>query len=143
MNHLAAHFFARAPTRRTAAVTVAVTATATVTATAAAAGGAIDIMAYELAVRLEHIEVSLKLAGDPMHSAIANGASFRAIFARTRGPRWSPRAAAWRSGTRVDLVVEYCSTQTRQWKLHLSSRCLTETNYAGSNGNARQCIWCI
>ena len=66
----------------------------------------LSFVAYELAVRLEHIEVSLKLAGDPMHSAIANGASFRAIFARTRGPRWSPRAAAWRSGTRVDLVVE-------------------------------------
>ena len=47
----------------------------------------LSFAAYELAVRLEHIEVSPKLAGDPMHSAIANGAfsaancAFRAISA--------------------------------------------------------------
>ena len=62
----------------------------------------LSFVAYELAVRLEHVEVSLKLAGEPMNSTIANGAfraancAFRAIFARTRCPRWSPRAAAWR-----------------------------------------------
>ena len=56
----------------------------------------LSFVAYELAVRLEHVEVSLKLAGEPMNSTIANGAfraancAFRAIFARTRCPRWSP-----------------------------------------------------